>query len=76
MTPLVSMLALGPQEAGGRLIDHLIQDPAKRDQAKLALFQLEGQKSLQEMQVSLSAILAEANFAEPWTSRAHHPSST
>ena len=48
----------------------MIPDPAQRDQAKLALLQLEGQQALQEMQVSLSAILAEANSADPWTSRA------
>lgn len=70
MTPLVSMLAPGLLEAGSRLIDRLIPDPAQRDQAKLTLLQLDGQQALQEMQVSLSAILTEANSADPWTSRA------
>ena len=35
-----------------------------------ALLQAEGQLALQEMQTSLSAILAEANSQDPWTSRA------
>lgn len=70
MTPLISMLAPGLMEAGSRLIDRLIPDTAQRDQAKLALLEVEGQQALQEMQVSLSAILAEANSAYPWMSRA------
>src|SRR3546814_813709 len=70
MSPLFTTLAPGLFEAGAKLIDRLIPDPAQREQAKLALFQAEGQQALQEMQVSLSAILAEANSADPWTSRA------
>ncbi len=70
MTPILTTLAPGLFEAGAKLIDRLIPDPAQREQAKLALFQAEGQQALQEMQVSLSAILAEANSADPWTSRA------
>ena len=70
MTPLFTTLAPGLFEAGARLIDRLIPDPAEREKAKLALLQAEGQQALQEMQVSLSAILAEANSQDPWTSRA------
>jgi len=70
MSPIFTTLAPGLFEAGAKLIDRLIPDPAQREQAKLALFQAEGQQALQEMQVSLSAILAEANSADPWTSRA------
>ncbi len=40
------------------------------EQAKLTLLQAEGQQALQEMQVTLIAILAEANAADPWISRA------
>ena len=54
-------------ESRSCLIDRLFSDPAQRDRAKLALLQVEGQQALQ---VSLSAILAEANSADPWTSRA------
>lgn len=70
ITPFVSSLFPGLLEAGAKLIDRIIPDPAQREQAKLALFQAEGQQALQEMQVTLSAILAEANSADPWTSRA------
>ena len=70
MNPLFTGLAPGLFEAGARLIDRLIPDPGEREKAKLALLQAEGQQALQEMQVSLSAILAEANSHDPWTSRA------
>jgi hypothetical protein len=70
MNPLFTTLAPGLFEAGARLIDRLIPDPAESEKAKLALLQAEGQQALQEMQVSLSAILAEANSQDPWTSRA------
>ena len=70
MSPIFTTLAPGLFEAGAKLIDRLIPDPAQREQAKLALFQAEAQQALQEMQVSLSAILTEANSADPWTSRA------
>ena len=70
MSPIFTTLAPGLFEAGAKLIDRLIPDPAQREQAKLALFQAEGQQALQEMQVSLSVILAEAHSADPWTSRA------
>ena len=70
MTPILTTLAPGLLEAGSRLIDRLVPDPAEREKAKLALLQAEGQLALQEMQASLSAILAEANSPDPWTSRA------
>ena len=70
ITPFVSSLFPGLLEAGAKLIDRIIPDPAQREQAKLALFQAEGLQALQEMQVTLSAILAEANSADTWTSRA------
>ena len=66
----LATLAPGLLEVGGRLIDRLVPDPAEREKAKLALLQAEGQLALQEMQTSLSAIMAEASSADPWTSRA------
>ncbi len=39
MTPILTTLAPGLFEAGAKLIDRLIPDPAQREQAKLALFQ-------------------------------------
>lgn|SRR5690606_53430 len=65
MSPIFTTLAPGLFEAGAKLIDRLIPDPAQREQAKLALFQAEGQQALQEMQVSLSAILAEGQLSRP-----------
>ena len=70
MTPLLSAIVPGLMETGARLIDRLLPDPSEREKAKLNLLQAEGQMALQEMQVSMSAILAEANSADPWTSRA------
>ena len=49
MSPILTALAPGLFEAGARLIDRLIPDPAEREKAKLALFQAEGQQALQEM---------------------------
>ena len=43
MNPLFTTLAPGLFEAGARLIDRLIPDPAEREKAKLALLQAEGQ---------------------------------
>jgi hypothetical protein len=52
------------------LIDKIIPDPQAREQAKLALLQAENQQALEEMRLQLSAILAEAQSPDPWTSRA------
>jgi hypothetical protein len=65
MNPIFTTLVPGLFEGGARLIDRLIPDPAEREKAKLALLQAEGHQALQEMQVSLSAILAEANSQDP-----------
>ena len=60
--------ALAPLVA--QVIDRLLPDPAAREQAKVALLAQEGRQALSEMEVALSAILAEAQSADPWTSRA------
>ena len=52
------------------LIDKVILDKKARDQAKLELLQLQGSQELAEIQARLSAIVAEANSVDPWTSRA------
>lgn len=52
------------------LLDKLIPDPAAREAAKLQLMQAEGQQALKEIEAQLSPILAEAQSADPWTSRA------
>ena len=52
------------------IIDKVIPDKAARDKAKLELLQLQGSQDLAEIQARLSAIVAEANSIDPWTSRA------
>ena len=52
------------------ILDKVIPDKAERDRAKLELLQLQGTQELQMLQARLSAIVAEANSSDPWTSRA------
>ena len=52
------------------IIDKAIPDKAQRDKAKLELLQLQGSQELAEISARLSAIVAEANSHDPWTSRA------
>ena len=52
------------------IIDKVIPDKAQRDKAKLELLQLQGTQDLAEINSRLSAIVAEANSHDPWTSRA------
>ena len=52
------------------IIDKVIPDKAQRDKAKLELLQLQGSQELAEISARLSAIVAEANSHDPWTSRA------
>jgi len=53
-----------------KLIDKIIPDPQARDQAKLELLRLQGSQDMDALRTQLSAILAEAQSADPWTSRA------
>ena len=53
-----------------KLLDKLIPDPEARDRAKLELLKLESSQEMQAIQLQLSAIVAEANSQDPWTSRA------
>ncbi len=52
------------------IIDKVIPDKEARAKAKLELLRLEGSQELAEVQARLSAIVAEANSPDPWTSRA------
>lgn len=54
----------------GKLIDKIIPDPEARDKAKLELLKLEGTQELEAIRAQLSAIVAEAQSVDPWTSRA------
>jgi len=52
------------------LIDKIIPDPKARDEAKLKLLELQGSQDMEVMKTQLSAIVAEAQSNDPWTSRA------
>ncbi len=52
------------------LIDKIIPDPKARDAAKLELIKLEGTQEMEAVRTQLSAIVAEAQSPDPWTSRA------
>lgn len=52
------------------IIDKIIPDKEARAKAKLELLALEGTHELKQIEARLSAIVAEANSADPWTSRA------
>lgn len=52
------------------IIDRIIPDPKTRDAAKLELLRLEGGQGMEAVRSQISAILAEAQSADPWTSRA------
>ena len=54
----------------GKIIDKIFPDPAQREAAKLELLRQQQAGELEELKTSLSAILAEAQSSDPWTSRA------
>ena len=64
--PLLNSL-IGPIAT---IIDKVIPDKAARERAKLELIRLEGTQEMQQAEARLSAIIAEARSADPWTSRA------
>ena len=64
--PLIESL-IGPIAS---IIDKIIPDPRARERAKLELPKLEGTQEMENVSARLSAIVAEAGSADPWTSRA------
>ncbi|MDE1466405.1 holin family protein [Aurantiacibacter sp. D1-12] len=52
------------------IIDKIIPDKEARERAKLELIKLEGTQDMAMIEARLSAIIAEANSHDPWTSRA------
>lgn len=74
MNPLVNVLAGPLVEMGQTLIERIFPDKEKqaqeRAQAELALAQLAQDGKLKEMATQMSAIVAEAQSPDPWTSRA------
>ena len=65
MLPLTALLGIG-----GKLIDKLIPDPEAKAKAHLDLAKLAQDGQLEEMKTQMSAIIAEAQSSDPWTSRA------
>jgi hypothetical protein len=53
-----------------KLLDRIIPDPEARDRAKLELIKAESSQEMQAIAAQMSAIVAEANSQDPWTSRA------
>ncbi|WBY17829.1 holin family protein [Erythrobacteraceae bacterium WH01K] len=64
--PLIESL-IGPIAS---IIDRIIPDKEARTKAKLELLKLEGSHELKAIEARLSAIVAEAQSRDPWTSRA------
>lgn len=60
----------GVLKVGSQLIERLFPDPAQRDKAKLELFAMQQSGELEAMRTQMSAIVAEAQSSDPWTSRA------
>ncbi|HWK36088.1 holin family protein [Sphingomonas sp.] len=52
------------------IIDKVIPDPKARDAAKLELLKLQGSQEMEMAKAQMSAVLAEAQAPDPWTSRA------
>lgn len=55
---------------GGKLIDKLFPDPEQKAKAQLELLRMQQTGELDEMKTQLSAIIAEAQSTDSWTSRA------
>jgi hypothetical protein len=68
--PVVAEVISGIAQPLFGLIDNLFTSDEEREKAKLALMQMEQQGKLEELKTNLSAILAEANSEDPYTSRA------
>jgi len=64
------LLIGGIFDIGGKLLDKFFPDPEERARKQLELLQMQQAGELKELETRMSAILAEANSADPWTSRA------
>ncbi len=55
---------------GSKIIDKFFPNPEEKAKAQLELLQMQQKGELSLIQTQLSAIIAEANSPDPWTSRA------
>jgi hypothetical protein len=73
LDPLTAVLDLA-NGVGSKLIDKIWPDKTaqatERAKAELAMLEVKNEQDIKLMTASLSAIIAEANSADPWTSRA------
>lgn len=60
----------GLLELGSKILDKVLPDKGAREQAQLALLKMQQDGELRLLQTQLSAIVAEAQSPDPWTSRA------
>lgn len=67
-------MALDPVTAGldliGKAIDRFVPDPAAAATAKLEMFKAQQAGEFKAVEIAMSAIIAEAQSSDPWTSRA------
>lgn len=66
----MSPLILPILEIGRSLIDKFVTSPEEKIKANQALLEAAQTNNLRELEIRMSAIIAEANSADPWTSRA------
>jgi hypothetical protein len=67
----VNPLLLGAVfDMGGKLLDKFFPDPAERAQKQMELLAMQQSGEFKVLETRMSAILAEANSTDPWTSRA------
>lgn len=55
---------------GGKILDKVLPDPVAKAAAKLELAKLAQDEKFREIETAMTAIIAEAKSADPWTSRA------
>ena len=67
---MIPLLAAPLAKLASELIDNLFETDEEKADAKAKLMTLEQAGKLNELQLSLSAILEEARSPDPWTSRA------
>ena len=67
-------MSLDPITAGidliGKAIDRFVPDPAAAANAKLEMFKATQAGEFKAVEIAMSAIMAEAQSSDPWTSRA------
>lgn len=70
MIPILGTI-LGPVLGmADKVLDRVIPDPAQREAAKREMLKMQQEGAFRETEVQLSAIMAEAQSEDPWTSRA------